>query len=360
MEPPQENGTPGAERKRLNWEVQEEPRRTRRRRRSALSPEERLYRDAHRAVERKIRFFRHLFVYGLVLAGLAVARVPFFVVALVAIFWGVGVVSQFFSAIVAPTLRRGWIQTEVDRRVTKTVSRERRELEGQHVRSLEELAASIAHEIRNPVTAAKSLVQQLVEDPAGPDNEEYSRVALEELDRVERSIAHLLRYARDEELRMRDIRIADVVDGSLEALRDRLHKGGVEIRRRVHTEGALEGDPEQLRRVVVNLVSNALDALEESGTPEPVVEIETGENLAETEVWVRVRDNGPGIPPEIQERIFRPFFTSKENGTGLGLALTRKVVEAHDGTIELTSVPGEGVEFVVTLPKEHAEEVRSS
>jgi signal transduction histidine kinase len=311
-------------------------------------------------VERKIRFFRHLFVYALVLAGLAVARVPFFVVALVAIFWGVGVVSQFFSAIVAPALRREWVQTEVDRTVSKTVSRERRVLEGQHVRSLEELAASIAHEIRNPVTAAKSLVQQLVEDPTGADNEEYARVALEELDRVERSIAHLLRYARDEELRMRDIQIADVVDGSLEALRDRLQKAGVEIRRRVHADGELEGDPEQLRRVVVNLVSNALDALEESATPEPVVEIETGENLASTEVWVRVRDNGPGIPPEIQERVFRPFFTSKENGTGLGLALTRKVVEAHDGTIELTSVPGEGVEFVVTLPKEHVGEGQSA
>jgi signal transduction histidine kinase len=168
----------------------------------------------------------------------------------------------------------------------------------------------------------------------------------------------LLRYAREEDLQMSSIRIADVVDGSLETLRDRLRKSGVEVRRRVHADGELEGDPEQLRRVVVNLVGNALDALEESATPEPVVEIETGENLAGSEVWVRVRDNGPGIPPDIQERVFRPFFTSKESGTGLGLPLTRKVVEGHNGTIELTSVPGEGVEFVVTLPKEHAVENR--
>jgi signal transduction histidine kinase len=82
-----------------------------------------------------------------------------------------------------------------------------------------------------------------------------------------------------------------------------------------------------------------------------VIEVETGENLARTEVWMRVRDNGPGIPPELQEKVFRPFFTSKETGTGLGLPLTRKVIEAHNGEVELTSVPGEGAEFVVTLPK---------
>jgi signal transduction histidine kinase len=321
-----------------------------RRRRAELDPQERAYRDAQRSAERKIRFVRHLIVYLFVCTGVLVTA-GFRVMLIVATFWGIGVVSQFFSAIVAPELRRTWIGGEVDRRVKKTVSRERRALEGRHVRSLEELAASIAHEIRNPVTAAKSLVQQLVEDPTGPDNDEYSRVALEELDRVERSIAHLLRYARDEELRPRDMHLAEVIDGGIETLRDRFRRSGVELRRRVHDDGEIEGDPEKLRRVVVNLVGNALDALEESATPDPVIEVETGENLARTEVWMRVRDNGPGIPPELQEKVFRPFFTSKETGTGLGLPLTRKVIEAHNGEVELTSVPGEGAEFVVTLPK---------
>ena len=324
--------------------------RSRRRRHVELDPRERVYRDAQRAAERKIRFVRHLLVYAFVCTGVLITA-GFKVMLIVAIFWGIGIVSQFFSVIVAPELRRQWIGTEVNRRVRKTVSRERRALEGRHVRSLEELAASIAHEIRNPVTAAKSLVQQMAEDPTAPENPEYSRVALEELDRVERSIAHLLRYARDEELRPVEMKLVDAVEGGLETLRERFRASGVELRRRIHEEGEIEGDPEKLRRVVVNLVGNALDALEDSGMPDPVIEVETGENLARTEVWLRIRDNGPGIPPEIQEKVFRPFFTSKENGTGLGLALARKVVEAHNGTLELTSVPGEGVEFVVTLPK---------
>jgi signal transduction histidine kinase len=340
-------------------QTREERRALRRSGRAALSPEEQAYRDAQRATERKIRFIRHAVVYCFVCAGLLLTA-GFRVMMIVAIFWGIGLVSQFFSALVAPQLRRQWIGSEVDRRVRKTVSRERRAMEGRHVRSLEELAASIAHEIRNPVTAAKSLVQQVAEEPNAPENSEYTRVALEELDRVERSIAHLLRYARDEEVRLQHMRMADVVDGALETLRDPLRKSGVEVRRRLHTDGEIEGDPEKLRRVVVNLVSNALDALEESGTPDPVVELEAGENLGGTEVWVRVRDNGPGIPDELQEKVFRPFYTSKETGTGLGLALTRKVVEAHGGEIELNSVQGDGTEFVITLPKERVPEVTAS
>ena len=85
------------------------------------------------------------------------------------------------------------------------MSRERRVLEGRHVRSLEDLSAQVAHEIRNPITAAKSLVQQMGEDPTSAENVGYAKVALEELDRVERSVAHLLRYAREEDLRLAEV-----------------------------------------------------------------------------------------------------------------------------------------------------------
>jgi signal transduction histidine kinase len=103
--------------------------------------------------------------------------------------------------------------------------------------------------------------------------------------------------------------------------------------------------------VIINLVSNALDALEEAGIPEPQLRILTGENLAGTEVWVRVCDNGPGIDPETLHKIFSPFYTSKSNGTGLGLAISKKLVDAHGGSIEAESQPGQGTEFVLTFPK---------
>jgi signal transduction histidine kinase len=176
-------------------------------------------------------------------------------------------------------------------------------------------------------------------------------VALEELERVERSVSHLLRFARDEEMTISEIRLADVVDSALETFRDRIERKGVELNRQHDGPGVLEGDPEQLRRVAINLVGNALESLDEAQVAEPRVEVSTGESLAGTEVWLRVRDNGPGIDAEVRERLFRPFQTSKPGGTGLGLAICRKLVDAHGGSIEVASPPGSGAEFVVVLPK---------
>jgi signal transduction histidine kinase len=145
-----------------------------------------------------------------------------------------------------------------------------------------------------------------------------------------------------------------VIDSALETFRDRLERSGVALERRLEGDGLLEGDAEKLRRVVINLVGNAVDALEEGATPDPRVEVSMGENLAGTAVWVRIRDNGPGIDPEARQKMFSPFYTSKTNGTGLGLAICRKLVEAHAGSIEVVSEPGRGAEFVLTFPKQRS------
>jgi signal transduction histidine kinase len=246
----------------------------------------------------------------------------------------------------ADRFRPQFLGEEVDRERARN-----RTLQGRHSRDIQELTASIAHEIRNPITAAKSLVQQMGEDPNAQDNVEYASVALEELQRVERSVSHLLRFARDEDVSLHQIRLADVVEGALGVLSERADKEGAELRYEVDSEGELEGDPEQLRRVVLNLIGNSLDALRDAKAEAPRVDVQLGDDLSGSEVWLRVRDNGPGIPEDERERIFRPFHTSKDSGTGLGLAITKKVVEAHEGTIEVNEAPGGGAEFLVTLPK---------
>jgi signal transduction histidine kinase len=230
----------------------------------------------------------------------------------------------------------------------------KRTMAGRHARDIQELTASIAHEIRNPITAAKSLVQQMGEDPNADDNVEYASVALEELERVERSVSHLLRFARDEDVALHAVRLGEVVEGALAMLAERADKEGVELRHELDTDGELEGDPEQLRRVVLNLVGNSLDALHDANTASPRVDVQLGDDLSGSEVWLRVRDNGPGIPADERARIFRPFHTSKTAGTGLGLAITKKIVEAHEGSIEVEAGPGGGAEFLVTLPKQRA------
>jgi two-component system sensor histidine kinase HydH len=274
--------------------------------------------------------------------------------------WGPGLVRRFYRLVVEPGLRERFIEDEVDRQVHATLSGERRALEGEHARSMEALSASIAHEIRNPITAAKSLVQQMEEEPGAPENVEYARVALEELSRVEREVQHLLRFARDEELRMGPVRLADVVDSALETFRERAARSHVRLEREIDGQGEIRGDAEKLRRVVINLVSNAIDAIDGSRSGGGRVAVGVGENLAGTEVWLRVADDGPGLDAEALSKIWSPFFTSKANGTGLGLPIVRKLIEAHGGSIEAAARPGGGAEFVAVFPRYRAaEEARS-
>jgi signal transduction histidine kinase len=322
--------------------------------RRSLSPEERAYREARRAANRKIGFLSHLVPYGSVCLFLLFVAGPR-VAMIVALSWGIAVALHYFFAIVAPRLREALIEEEVHQQVHDNVSEQKRTLEGRHARHVEQLSASIAHEIRNPITAAKSLVQQMGEDPSSLDNVEYANVALEELERVERSISHLLRFAREEDVEMREVRLTDVVDSALETFRDRIAQLGVAVDLEVSPADEMRADGDKLRRVVINLVGNALDAFEERKTASPRLQISSGVNLAGTETWIRVKDNGPGIEAEKLDKIFSPFYTSKSSGTGLGLAISKKLVDAHGGSIEAHSQPGAGTEFVLTFPRHAAQ-----
>jgi signal transduction histidine kinase len=213
--------------------------------------------------------------------------------------------------------------------------------------SLGELSSTIAHEIRNPVAAAKSLVQQMGEDPTSVENVQYAKVALDELDRVERRISHLLKYAKEEDYRFALVNLATVVDGALTQVRAKLDAAKVAVARNYIGGPTVRADADKLAGVFANVLDNAVDALE------PVAEgrridlfIENGGGDA----TVRLRDNGSGIAPDKLDRIFNPFFTTKEKGTGLGMAIAKKIVEAHDGSIAVASEVGRGTEFRITLP----------
>ena len=307
---------------------------------------------ARRRANRRLAFYTHAAAYAGTLTLILLATRSLRVVMIVGFFWGFGLFMHHFWTLTAPRLRERWIEREVGARAPQDVSRERVRTEGRHVRNMEDLSASIAHEIRNPIAAAKSLVQQMGEDPVADDNIEFASVALQELDRVERSISHLLRYAREEDLAFAPLEMADVVHSAVETFRDRLRRSAVDLQLQIDTPGRMRGDAEKLRRVLINLLGNALDAVAEVPTPSPVLQVMLGDNLAGDEVWVRVRDNGPGMDEATRAKVWSPFYTTKESGTGLGLALSRKIVDAHGGDMELTSSPGEGTEFVLTFPKE--------
>jgi signal transduction histidine kinase len=325
----------------------------------AAREHQRLVARARRRANQRVAFVMHFGSYLATLAIILVTTRSVRVVAIVGLAWGIGVFCHYLWAMTAPALRDRWVEQEVGTLSARGVKTERRQVETRSRRSLEDLSASIAHEIRNPITAAKSLVQQMGEDPASNENLEYAETALSELDRVERSISHLLRYARDEEPRFEVLQLRTVALAAVEGLAERASSVGVELTIDFERPGEMRGDVEKLRRVIENLISNALDALGAAETPSPRIEVLGGENLASTEIWLRVIDNGPGITISDRERIWSPFFTTRQEGTGLGLALSRKTIEAHGGRLELLSDDRQGTEFILSIPKDPNAETRS-
>ncbi|MBY0279769.1 2TM domain-containing protein, partial [Candidatus Binatia bacterium] len=305
---------------------------------------------ARRRARAEVGFYAHLMSYLGVIGFLALlnvltARYPWFLWP--ALGWGLGLFAHYMAVFGSRTLKERYFYPAVEREVRRETMSMRTEKQA----SIDELSATIAHEIRNPIAAAKSLVQQMGEDPRSVENVEYANVALEELDRVEKSISHLLRYAKEEDLTFAPASLAGVVDAALTEMRAKLDAGKVAVARNYIGGPTIVGDAEKLRQVFANVIDNAIDALEPV-EHERKLELFI-ENGLPNRARVRVRDNGVGIAPEKIDRIFNPFFTTKQKGTGLGMAISKKIVEAHEGAIDVLSEPGRGTEFVVTLPLPH-------
>ena len=309
--------------------------------------EEAILRRAKKRANAELGFYSHLTSYLSVMAMLALiniftTRYPWFLWP--AMGWGIGIFSHYMAVFGSRTLQDRYFYPAVEREVRRETMAARTDKQA----SIDELSASIAHEIRNPIAAAKSLVQQMGEDPRSIENVEYAGVALDELDRVERSISHLLKYAKEEDIEFAQVNLAGVVDSSLSEMRAKLDAANVAVARNYIGGPTLIADGEKLRQVFTNILDNAIDSFPDEGDEKRIdLHIENG---IPKRVRVRVRDNGNGIPPEKIDRIFNPFFTTKESGTGLGMAISKKIVEAHEGKIDVISEESRGTEFVVTLP----------
>ncbi len=312
----------------------------------SLSPEEEALRRARRRAGAQAGFYAHLMSYLGVIAFLALinlftTRYPWFIWP--AFGWGIGLFSHWMAVFGSHLVRERYFDPAVERELR----RERATMQTEKQASIDELSSSIAHEIRNPIAAAKSLVQQMGEDPTSVENVEYAKVALEELERVEHRVSHLLKYAKEEDYSFALVNLANVIDSALTQLRAKLDAAKVAVSRNYIAGPTVQADAEKLRQVFANLVDNAIDALATIPEGRRIdLFLENGDGLA----TVRVRDNGCGIPSEKLDRIFNPFFTTKEKGTGLGMAISKKIVEAHEGAIEVASEVGRGTEFKVMLP----------
>jgi signal transduction histidine kinase len=230
--------------------------------------------------------------------------------------------------------------------LARAVAVERSLAHAEKLAAIGELAARFAHEIRNPVTAARSLAQQLARDPTSPLNAEHAAIILEELERVERQVRDLLRFARREELTLEPVDLSALVHATAREFGDRLATGGIATALDTAEDVVARADREKLRQVLVNLIENAMDALGNGRTEKHLA---LGVARDGRSAVLRVADDGPGIPAEAQARIFDPFVSLKASGTGLGLAIAKRTVDAHGGAITVTSRPG-ATAFEIRLP----------
>ena len=244
--------------------------------------------------------------------------------------------------------------------LTRVEQLEERERLRDRLASLGEMAAGIAHELKNPLAGIEVMAGLLRRQvPDSKDAQSLLADILSEAKLANAIVVEMLEFVRPVRLQVERTDLADVLQQSVTMAESKVLRREVVVR--MHVEPGLpmiESDHHQLSQVFTNLVANAFEALDGNGCitiSAATTSIEADPAFAGLHpptpaVLVEVADDGPGVPANLTDRIFNPFFTTKVTGTGLGLAIVRKIVDAHDGRIDVSSAPDTGTRFRVTLP----------
>ena len=266
--------------------------------------------------------------------------------------------AVIFTALLALVLLAAWAATVVYHEMiaplrVKLIESQALVERHEKLASLGVLAAGVAHEIRNPLTAIKArlFTQQKALAPASRERADAEFIG-REIDRLERIVRDFLRFARPVEPERVSLSPANLLDELRELMAPQLRESSINLAVEHAVETMVLADPEQIKQVLINLVQNAAEALSKGGTIKlRAVEsrIALGGRMRDV-VIIEVEDSGTGIPPEVQERLFDPFFTTKQSGTGLGLSIAARIVEKHAGAIRVQSGVNRGTTFGVVLP----------
>jgi len=258
------------------------------------------------------------------------------------------VISVFFNPL------RDKVQAFVDRalfKATPTELVEQREQllaevrKGEQMKAVATLAAGLAHEIKNPLASIKTFTEYL--ETRHGDSEfrtRFQRIVGGEVERINLIVQQLLEFAKPVPPKLEPVEVPKLVDETLELLNNELVQHQVTVSRRYDGSGHILGDPQQLKQVFLNLILNSLQAMNGSGR------LDIGADIRGSELIVSLRDNGCGIAPKDLPHLYEPFFTTKANGTGLGLAVVHGIVREHRGHVEVESQPGQGTTFKLHLP----------
>ncbi|HDT1383819.1 TPA: two-component system sensor histidine kinase ZraS [Klebsiella aerogenes] len=213
--------------------------------------------------------------------------------------------------------------------------------------ALGHLAAGVAHEIRNPLSSIKGLAKYFAErTPPGGEAQELALVMAKEADRLNRVVSELLELVRPAHLNYQPVDINALIHHSLQLVSQDAQSRGIELQFTPRPElTSIKADPDRLNQVLLNLYLNAMQAIGRGG----VIHVSASE-ADRQRVKIVVKDSGKGMSDEELQAIFTPYFTTKADGTGLGLAVVQNIIEQHGGTIRAESQPGAGAIFTLWLP----------
>lgn len=216
------------------------------------------------------------------------------------------------------------------------------------------LSAGMAHEIRNALVAVKTFIDLLLEKNR---DDELAEVVRHEMRRVDSIVAQMLKFAAPAQPTFSSVSLHKILDRCLRLAQHRVEGRLIAFERRFDAEpDTLKGDDNQLEQAFINLLLNSVEAINAHGSltvsTETAAEDEAQlpEGAGRRMIRIRVSDSGTGIKPENMPHLFEPFFTTKRNGTGLGLAVTRRIIEEHNGAVHAESHPGKGTTFTILLP----------
>lgn len=208
-----------------------------------------------------------------------------------------------------------------------------------------QMAAGVAHEIKNPIASIKGAIEILC-DGSTPekDKDEFRQIVGKETQRIDRTLKDFLEFARPREPRFERLNLSDTVKAGVRQIEANASRVGITLSHSIEPDVYVRGDAEKIHQVMLNLLLNAIEASPGGGR------IEVGVSREKNGATITVRDHGKGIPDDIADRIFDPFYTTKSSGSGLGLAIVRQIVENHGGSVGIDESGSGGTTFRVRLP----------